>query len=100
MAEWTAIFQNVLLNAANALIDARKKVVKISSHRHGNSRQVLIQDTGVGVDLDDSEALFKPFVRRLKISKERKALGLGGTGLGLTIVRMIAGHLDCKVRFR
>lgn len=99
LAEWSAVFQNVLFNAANAMIDSRKKVLRISSRRDSTSRAILVQDTGVGVDLSTSEELFKPFVRRLKISKERRALGLGGTGLGLTIVRMIAQNLGCRVRF-
>jgi hypothetical protein len=35
----------------------------------------------------------------LKISPERRSLGLGGTGLGLTIVRMVATSVNCRVAF-
>jgi signal transduction histidine kinase len=98
-ADWSAIFQNVLLNAVNAMLDMDEKTIDISSRADGDRRMILIQDTGVGVDLPISEELFKPFVRKLKISPERKGLGVGGTGLGLTIVRMIADIIGCNVSF-
>jgi signal transduction histidine kinase len=43
--------------------------------------------------------LFEPFVRRLKLPPDRQRAGLGGTGLGLTIVRMLAMTLKCDVAF-
>jgi signal transduction histidine kinase len=98
-SEWSAIFQNVFLNAFNALLDAKKKKVYVSSSSHGNNHAILVQDNGSGVDLSTAEKLFEPFVRRTRVSAERRALGLGGMGLGLTIVRMIATALHCRVRF-
>ncbi len=98
-AEWSAIFQNVLVNAVNAMIDSRQKRIAISSRSRGSEHLILVQDTGAGVALDSAEELFQPFVRKLKISKEREALGLGGTGLGLAIVRMIAEGRNCRVGF-
>ena len=98
-SEWSAIFQNVFLNAFNALLDAKKKRIYLSSSFRGNRRAILVQDTGIGVDVTNSEKLFEPFLRRVKVSAERRALGLGGMGLGLTIVRMIASALNSRVRF-
>lgn len=98
-AEWSAIFQNVLLNAVNAMLDAPSKRIAISSISNGRERFLLIQDTGSGVSLSSAEDLFKPFVRKLELSPERKALGLGGTGLGLTIVKMIANTIHINVSF-
>jgi len=98
-SEWSAIFQNVFLNAFNALLDAKKKSIYVSSSFRGNNRAILVQDNGSGVDLSTAEKLFEPFVRRTRVSAERRALGLGGMGLGLTIVRMIATALNCRVRF-
>jgi len=99
LAEWAAIFQNVILNALNAMIDSRTKTIAIGSRVRGRTRAILVQDTGRGVNLTTAHTLFEPFVRNMRISPERRALGLGGTGLGLTIVRMIANHVGCKVRF-
>ncbi len=99
VAEWSSIFQNVFINAFNAMLDSERKVIDISSRSKGKERQILIQNTGIPLDLDVSQELFQPFIRYLEISPERRALGYGGSGLGLTIVRMIANNLGCRVRF-
>jgi signal transduction histidine kinase len=98
-AEWSAIFQNIFMNSVNAMLDKDVRQIKVSSRIEGNRRTLLIQDTGVGVKLSTSEELFKPFVRKLKLSPEWKGLGLGGTGLGLTIVRMIGDSIGCNISF-
>ena len=98
-AEWGAIFQNVFINAFNAMLDSPKRRLHISFRSHGNSREILIQDTGYGVNLKDADRLFEPFQRASKISVERKALGYGGTGLGLTIVRLLANNIGCRAQF-
>jgi len=99
LVEWGAVFQNLLLNAFNAMAVSETKQVEISSRSRGRYREILVQDTGCGVDLSEAEVLFEPFVRRLKLTPERRALGYGGTGLGLTIVRLISRTLGCKVGF-
>lgn len=98
-AAWNAVFQNVLINAVNAMIDSRKRLIYCFAEANGNKSSIYIADTGVGVRLSDSSDLFKPFIRRLEIPEERKALGLGGMGIGLTIVKMVADSLDCTVSF-
>lgn len=97
--EWAAIFQNLLLNAVNATLDADRKVIAVTADEAGDRTLLRVQDTGVGVDLATAERLFEAFERRLKLSPERQALALGGTGLGLTIVRMLLDSLGCRVRF-
>jgi signal transduction histidine kinase len=97
--EWSAIFQNVFINAVNAMLDSDEKKISVSSQVRRRFRVILVQDTGMGVDLDESEELFQPFVRKQIISRERRQLGLGGTGMGLTIVRMIAQNRNCRVGF-
>lgn len=97
-AEWAAILQNVLINAANATLDVEQPHIRIDG-RTGRRGALLIHDNGVGVDLSEAEELFEPFVRRLQLPPERQRSGLGGTGLGLTIVRMLATTLNCKVQF-
>jgi signal transduction histidine kinase len=99
LAEWSSVFQNVFVNAFNALLEARKKRIAISSRTSGKNRELLVQDTGCGVDLRLAEKLFEPFERKLALSAERAALGYGGTGLGLTIVRLLASNIGVKVSF-
>ena len=98
-AEWGAIFQNIFINAFTAMLDSSKHVLQISSRSHGKSQEILIQDTGHGINLKDADRLFEPFQRASKISAERKSLGYGGTGLGLTIVRLLANNIGCRAQF-
>ena len=97
-SDWNAILQNVLLNAANATLDASHPRVEISSLIHNRYGYLYVCDNGVGIG-DDPDSLFKPFARKSTISADRRQLGLGGTGLGLTIVEMIADNRGCEVAF-
>lgn len=100
MADWQALLQNIFVNASNAMLDSTTKLIRVSGGALGRRTSYLqVSDTGVGVDLDASESLFEPFVRRLDISDERKSLGLAGMGLGLTIVRMICETRNCGYGF-
>lgn len=99
LAEWSSIFQNVFINAFNALIESEKKQIQVSVRKQGKEHELLIQDKGHGVDLENSQKLFEPFIREIKLSKEMQALGYGGTGLGLTIVKIIAHNIGCTVSF-
>ncbi|MCH4872405.1 ATP-binding protein [Pseudomonas sp. TMW22091] len=99
LAAWNAVFQNVLINAVNAMLGSNKRLIFAYGEITRNVSSIIIADTGVGVRLSDSIDLFKPFIRRLEIPEERKALGLGGMGIGLTIVKMVADSLDCTVSF-
>jgi signal transduction histidine kinase len=98
-AEWGAIFQNVFINAFNAMLDSPHRLLHISSRSHEKSREILVQDTGQGINLQEADRFFEPFERASTISTERQALGYGGTGLGLTIVRLLADNIGCRVQF-
>ncbi|ESY48147.1 MULTISPECIES: ATP-binding protein [unclassified Mesorhizobium] len=97
-SEWNAILQNVLLNAANATLDAKVPRIEISSEIYNRYGYLYVSDNGIGIG-DNAEELFKPFARKSNISSERRELGMGGTGLGLTIVEMIADNRNCDVEF-
>ena len=98
-AEWGAIFQNIFINAFTAMLDSSKCLLHVSSRSDERFREILIQDTGYGINLKEADRFFEPFQRESKISVERKALGYGGTGLGLTIVRLLANNIGCRVQF-
>jgi signal transduction histidine kinase len=97
-SEWSAILQNVILNSANATLDQDVPKIEISSTIHNKYGLLYVSDNGVGIG-EDADQYFKPFTRKSKISPERRELGLGGTGLGLTIVEMIAENRNCDVAF-
>jgi signal transduction histidine kinase len=72
-------FYNLLLNACQAVLPKRGKVV-IQVRSRGNSVDVRVIDNGPGVDASIKTKLFQPFV---SVGKEN------GTGLGLTIAQKI-----------
>lgn len=98
-AEWGAIFQNIFSNAFNAMYREPVRILSISARMQDNRRILLVQDTGIGVDLNDAERLFEPFERGIDDDPSRRRLGYGGTGLGLTIVRLLCDKIGCIARF-
>lgn len=98
-AGWTAIFQNIFINAFNAVLESRERRIDVDFVVDGSTSRIRVQDTGVGVDLANAERFFLPFERGMTDDPRRAELGLGGAGLGLTIVRMIADTMNITVRF-
>jgi PAS domain S-box-containing protein len=71
--------------------------IELTTH-NANGRtgvQLLVRDTGIGIDPDDRDRLFAPF-ERIDSATARKA---GGAGLGLHLSRRFAellkGRLEC-----
>ncbi|HLO77396.1 MAG TPA: ATP-binding protein [Magnetospirillum sp.] len=99
-AEWAGLFQNATTNALNAMVGRRRCIIKVSGGcGPGRKHWVRVSDTGSGIDLERAEQFFEPFRREGMIEAQRQAMGLGGQGLGLTIVRMIAEARGCRVGF-
>lgn len=102
LSEWNALLQNVLANAWNAMLDSQRREVVFDGGRDGRGGEWLhITDTGQGLDIPVSESakLFEPFERRLQVNPDKRSLAIGGQGLGLAIVRMIARRRDANVAF-
>lgn len=101
-AEWNALIQNILTNAWNAMLDSDRASIVFEGGRGARRREWLrISDTGVGlgIPLDESPTLFEPFERHLSISADNSSIAMGGQGLGLAIVRMIARRRQTQVAF-
>ena len=99
--EWSAVLQNVLFNAWDAMLDCEGKMVRFDGAIERRRQRFQISDTGVGlaVPIEDANILFEPFERRTEITAESRSIALGGQGLGLAIVRMIATQRGAGVRF-
>ena len=97
-SEWNAILQNILLNAVNATLDQNEPRIRIASAIRNRYGLLQISDNGIGIGEHPND-FFKPFTRTMNISPERRELGMGGTGLGLTIVEMISENRHCDVAF-
>ena len=101
-ADWNAVLQNLLSNAWNAMLDAKEASVAFDGGRRGRFREWLrVSDTGVGlgVPLGEAPALFEPFERRLRISERNRPVAMGGQGLGLALVRLIAARRGVRAAF-
>jgi signal transduction histidine kinase len=99
-AEWSAVFQNVFANAANATVDNRaERVISCTGESSGSGGCIRVLDNGRGFPLDRQDELFRPFGREQELSSAARSLHLGGTGLGLTIVRMLTNRLHTRASF-
>ncbi len=98
-AEWAAIFQNVFTNAFNAMREVGSRRVKVETRSSGAKRSVVVQDTGSGINLEHADSLFEPFRHDIETPSDYAAMGYGGTGLGLTIVKLLAERIGCRVKF-
>lgn len=99
--EWSAVIQNLLFNAWDAMLDGDRRLVAFDGGV-ARRRQILrVSDTGTGlaVPLEDSAGLFEPFERHTQVSEANRSLAIGGQGLGLAIVRMIAQSRSVEVAF-
>ena len=77
-------FNNLIANAAKYAA-----TVTVTTACRDGAVEVLVDDDGPGIPIDQREAVFQPFYR-IEASRNRAT---GGTGLGLTVARtIIRGH--------
>ena len=89
------VFQNVVINAIKYTPD--EGIITISGGRLqdekiGDSVEISIRDTGIGIDLDQQEVIFEKFYSTGKVSLHssgKSSFKGGGPGLGLAIARGI-----------
>lgn len=68
--------------------------ISIKVNNDSNFLNIVIEDTGIGIQVCDYENIFKPFYRVDK-SRSRK---IGGAGLGLSIVNNIIKRHNGKIK--
>ena len=79
------VLVNLIVNAAQAMPDDHKGVVRVRTAKDGGMIVITIEDNGKGMDANTQKQIFDPFFT----TKRTK----GGTGLGLAIAfRIIEEH--------
>lgn len=94
-AELGAVFFNVMSNSLKAVRTTGEKQIGIKARRESGELVIEILDTGVGLEADRREIVFKPFETT---SAPDPILGVG-TGIGLTVVRDIVESYNGTVQF-
>jgi PAS domain S-box-containing protein len=84
--KFVQIMYNLMDNAIK--FSYENSVVKIEVRKKGDMIEITVQDTGIGIKVEDQYKLFKPFSQIDSFSSRRPQ----GTGLGLSIVKQIV-HL-------
>jgi signal transduction histidine kinase len=79
------ILDNLLMNAIKFTPPSGSVALKVSDEPDGGL-SFIIRDTGIGIDKNDLERVFEPFVQA-DVGMSRQ---YGGTGLGLPIARKLA----------
>lgn len=88
-AEIRMIFLNLVQNAHHAMPDGGTLDARISED--GGQALIEIADTGIGMDPEHVARIFDPFF-------SRRADGVAGTGLGLTIVKNFVERMAGEIR--
>ncbi|HVZ45057.1 MAG TPA: response regulator [Ramlibacter sp.] len=90
------LLERILSNlVANALRYTDRGGVLVACRERGDTLQLEVWDTGVGIAAQHQAAIFDEFFRIDRGNDHQ-----GGIGLGLTIVRSCSALLDCTVRLR
>ncbi len=85
------VFLNLLVNAAQALVEgqANENEITISIHCHDGNVAIEVRDTGSGMSPEQQSRVFEPFFTT-------KAVGVG-SGIGLSICRSIVGEMSGEI---
>ena len=88
------ILDNLIANAVK--FSHRRGRVRVSATWQRGMWQIDVADSGIGIPPQDMDGLFKRFVR----ASNARTAGLPGSGLGLSIVKVLAemhdGHVDVR----
>jgi len=96
MTQLKQVFLNIILNAADAMIDTESsdglfsKVLNIDKENEDDSIMISFTDTGIGISPEELGRIFDPFFTTKEPGK--------GTGLGLSVCYTIIEGLGGRIR--
>ena len=88
------ILVNLVLNARQAMPHGGRLRVEVRENPAGDTVEVAIADTGVGIAPENLRQIFEPFFT----TKVPDETGRGGTGLGLSVCRQIIEQHHGRIR--
>lgn len=90
----TNLINNAIKFTAAGQVSVKTRVLEQSNRKF--LVQLIVQDSGIGIEPDRQAAIFSPFQQGDSATTRR----FGGTGLGLSIVAQIAEHMGGGIRVK
>ena len=93
------ILSNLLSNAIKFTPEGGRVRVRAEGRDDGTTLNLIVEDTGIGIPLEEQETIFDKFRQGRAIPGQKDALtrAYGGTGLGLSIVKELSTLLGGEV---
>jgi signal transduction histidine kinase len=88
------ILVNLVINARQAMPTGGRLRVEVRDNAAGDTVEIKIADTGVGISPEHLRQIFEPFFT----TKQPDEYGRGGTGLGLSVCRQIIEQHHGRIR--
>lgn len=88
------ILVNLVINARQAMTTGGRLKIEVRENPAGDTVEVKVADTGVGIPPDQLRQIFEPFFT----TKQPDEYGRGGTGLGLSVCRQIIEQHHGRIR--
>jgi signal transduction histidine kinase len=88
------ILVNLVINARQAMPEGGRLKIEVRENPAGDTVEVKVADTGVGIPPDRLRMIFEPFFT----TKQPDEYGRGGTGLGLSVCRQIIEQHHGRIR--
>jgi signal transduction histidine kinase len=88
------ILVNLVINARQSMPNGGRLKVEVRENLAGDTAEIKIADTGVGIAPENLRQIFEPFFT----TKQPDEYGRGGTGLGLSVCRQIIEQHHGRIR--
>ncbi len=93
-ADKDAVAQAATNLLSNAIKYSKKtKEIEVSLSRKNNFAEIMVKDKGIGIPKEELQNIFEPFFRATNLEAQR----IGGTGIGLTLVKHIMDAHNGKI---
>ncbi len=88
------ILVNLVINARQSMHHSGRLKIEVRENDTGDTVEVKVADTGLGIPPDQLRMIFEPFFT----TKKPDEYGRGGTGLGLSVCRQIIEQHHGRIR--